>query len=347
MKRACILGHFAYGKNVANGQTIKTKILTNELARQFGEKEIKTIDTCGGIKSLIKAPFHVFFALKQSQNVVMLPAHNGVRIYGRLLPWLRPFFRDRKIHYSVIGGWLPKMLKTKKGLAGALKKFDGIYVETETMKRALEAQNFGNVQVMPNCKELKVLTEDELVFFEKEPHALCTFSRVSKEKGIEDAVAAVKSVNERLGRTVYTLDIYGQVDAGQDEWFEHLQKEFPEYVRYGGVVPFDKSVEVLKDSFVLLFPTRFYTEGIPGTIIDAYAAGLPVISARWESFADIVEEGVTGFGYKFGSVEELTNRLLFVAENTETVASMKTNCLAYSKRYLPKEAIQVLIRNFS
>ena len=346
MKRVCILGHYAYGMEAANGQTIKTKILTEELERQLGENEVKTIDTYGGIKSLIKAPFHVLSALRNAKNVVMLPAHNGVRVYGRLLPWLRPFFRGRKIHYAVIGGWLPKMLETKKGLARALKKFDGIYAETNTMKRALEAQDFKNVLVMPNCKELKALVAEELVFAEKEPYALCTFSRVSKEKGIEDAVEVVKTINESLGRTVYTLDIYGQVDAAQTEWFENLQKDFPAYVRYGGLVPFDKSVEVLKDYFALLFPTRFYTEGIPGTIIDAYAAGIPVIGARWESFSDIVEEGVTGLGYEFENVEDLKNKLIYAAENTETLLSMKSDCLAYSKRYLPSEVAKILIRNF-
>ena len=43
---------------------------------------------------------------------------------------------------------------------------------------------------------------------ELKPLPLCTFSRVMKEKGIEDAVYAVRTVNEHFGRTVYTLDIY-------------------------------------------------------------------------------------------------------------------------------------------
>lgn len=42
----------------------------------------------------------------------------------------------------------------------------------------------------------------------QEPLRLCTFSRVMKEKGIEDAVNAVEAVNEYFGRLVYTLDIW-------------------------------------------------------------------------------------------------------------------------------------------
>lgn len=58
---------------------------------------------------------------------------------------------------------------------------------------------------------------------ESEPLPLCTFSRVMKEKGIEDAVNAVKSVNKYFGRVVYTLDIYGQVDSNQTGWFDNLR----------------------------------------------------------------------------------------------------------------------------
>jgi glycosyltransferase involved in cell wall biosynthesis len=210
----------------------------------------------------------------------------------------------------VIGGWLPEFLQKRKFLANILKKFDGIYVETNTMRTALEAQGFTNVFVMPNCKNLQILSEDELVYSDGAPLKLCTFSRVVREKGIEDAINAVRAVNETIGKTVYTLDIYGQVDATQTEWFDELQKSFPEYVSYKGCVDANKSVEVLKYYFALLFPTHYYTEGIPGTIIDAYAAGVPVISARWESFADIIDEKLTGIGYDFGNKQDLIHKLL-------------------------------------
>lgn len=53
-----------------------------------------------------------------------------------------------------------------------------------------------------------------------------------------------------------------------------MKKKFPPYIKYCGTVSFDKTTEVLKEYFALVFPTRFYTEGIPGTIIDAFASGL-------------------------------------------------------------------------
>ena len=302
------------------------------------------IDTYGGIKTLLRAPFDVLGALKKTSNIIMLPARNGVRVYGRLFPFFRRFFKNRKLHYVVIGGWLSTFLNKYKRLAKALKKFDGIYVETNTMKRALEAQGFQNIYVMPNCKELDVLTEDELIYPSGEPYKLCTFSRVMKEKGIEDAVNAVKTVNESLGRMVYTLDIYGEVDANQTEWFDELQKNLPEYVRYCGVVDFDKSVDTLKNYFALLFPTHYFTEGIPGTIIDAYAAGVPVISARWESFEDIVDEGITGIGYEFGDFGEFKSLIEKAAIDPSGFLKMKQSALEEMKKFTPEEVSKVLIQ---
>lgn len=342
--KASVLGHFGKNLNLLNGQTVKTKILTEELENQLGKEQVLRVDTHGGKKTLIKAPFQVIKCLMKSENVIILPAHNGLRIYVPLLNFFRKIFRKRKLHYVVIGGWLASFLEKRKSLKNKLKKFDGIYVETNTMKQDLEAMGFNNIFVMPNCKKLTVLSESELVYPVEEPYKLCTFSRVMREKGIEDAINAVVAVNEQLGRQVFSLDIYGQVDGSQIEWFDNLKEQFPEYIRYGGLVAFDKSVEVLKDYFALLFPTRFYTEGIPGTIIDAYAASIPVISAKWQSFADIVDDNVTGVGYEFLDVEKLIQTLLNIAKNPEIINEKKKACLKKAEEFSPEKALKVILQ---
>ena len=343
MKAVSAIGHFALGKVFLDGQTIKTKIITEELQRQLGQAQVSIIDTHGGLKTLAKAPRQCLAALQKSRNVVIFPAHNGLRVYAPLLSRLRHFFKGRRLHYVVIGGWLPQFLQKRKHLAKALKGFDAIYVETSTMKAALEAQGFENIFVMPNCKKLAVLSEDELVYPQGLPLKLCTFSRVMKEKGIGDAVEAVRNVNAELGYQAYTLDIYGQVDPAQTEWFEALKSSFPEGVRYCGCVDADKSVQALQGYFALLFPTHFYTEGIPGTIIDAYAAGVPVISAKWESYSDVVEEGITGFGYPFEDVNALVLLLMHIADHPEQLEEMKPACVRAAQKYLPENALAPLV----
>lgn len=345
MIKASVLGHFGEGTNLLNGQTVKTKIVTEELQNQLGQEQVLKIDTHGGWKTLFKAPFQALRALKNSANVLIFPAHNGIKVYVPLLSFLRVFFKNRKLHYVVIGGWLPCFLQKRKWLLKALKNFDGIYAETGTMKSALEAQGLCNVFVMPNCKRLDILSESKLVYSDGMPYRLCTFSRVMKEKGIETAVNIIERVNDVLGCTAYSLDIYGQVDTAQTAWFEELKERFPPYVRYCGCVDADKSVEVLRSYFALLFPTHFYTEGIPGTIIDAYAAGIPVVSAEWESYADVIDEGVTGTGYEFDKEDKFENVLLSIAHNPQILSGMKANCLSKAHSYLPDRAVEILLHN--
>lgn len=346
LKMVSVIGHFGNGKNLLNGQTVKTKIVTDELCKQLGNENVLKIDTHGGKITLLKAPFQAVKALKKCRNVVILPAHNGLRVYAPLLTFFRRFFKKRKLHYVVIGGWLPEFLQKRKRLAKKLKHFDRIYVETNTMKNALKKQGFTNIFVMPNCKNLQILTPEDLVYPNGESYKLCTFSRVMKEKGIETAVKAVKQANEEFGRTVYMLDIYGQVDQNQTQWFEDLKKTFPEYIKYCGVVDYDKSVEVLKNYFALLFPTHFYTEGIPGTIIDAYAAGIPVIASKWESFSDIINDD-TGIGYDFDSENALAEILLQVANTPEILLNEKPQCLTEAERYRTENVVKVLIKQLT
>ena len=342
MNTVCILGHFGVGENLLNGQTIKTKIITEELQRQLGQAQVSIIDTHGGLKTLAKAPFQALSALKNSRNVVIFPAHNGLRVYAPLLSSLRHFFKGRKLHYVVIGGWLPQFLQKRKRLAKALKDFDGIYVETNTMKAALEVQGFENIFVMPNCKKLEVLSEDELVYPQGLPLKLCTFSRVMKEKGIGDAVEAVRKVNAELGYQAFSLDIYGQVDENQTEWFEALQKTFPDYIRYGGLVPFDRSVDTLKAYFALLFPTYYEGEGFAGTLIDAYCAGVPVIASDWKYNVELVNERV-GYVYQTGDNAALAGLLKAAAAEPDMVLKKKSACLREAEKYKIEQAVKVLL----
>lgn len=341
LKAVSVIGHFGNSKLLLNGQTVKTKIITDELSKQLGNDEVLKLDTAGGKSTLLKAPFQCLKALKIAKNVIIFPAHNGVRVYVPLLSFFRKFFKNRKLHYVVIGGWLPEFLKTRKSLAKKLKRFDEIYVETNTMKRALEEQGFTNIVVMPNCKDLKILKPEELVYPTGEPYKLCTFSRVMKEKGIEDAVNAVKEVNEEAGRIVYTLDIYGQIDSGQAQWFENLQTTFPDYINYRGIVDYDESVDVLKNYFALLFPTYYNGEGFAGTILDAMAAGIPIVASNWKYNTEIINENI-GFVYPVRDQEAFIRILKMVADNPRILLDKKKDCLREAGKYTPSFVLRSL-----
>ena len=100
----------------------------------------------------------------------------------------------------------------------------------------------------------------------------------------------------------------------------------------------------MKNYFALLFPTHFYTEGIPGTIIDAYAAGVPVISAKWESFDDVVDNDITGVGYDFDNKGQFEDVLFYASKNFQKLFDMKENCICKANNYIPESTIQIMTR---
>lgn len=338
MCKVGICGHFGENKNLLNGQTIKTKILTEELKNMLGEKAVITVDTYGWKHSPVKLLIKCYLLIKKCENIVILPAQNGVRVFVPLFLALNKIF-NRKLHYVVIGGWLPNLLAKNDKLKERLKKFDGIYVETHSMVKALQKLGLENIKYLPNFKRLDILQDDELIYATDEPYKLCTFSRVTKEKGIEDAINAVKNINNNLGRIVYTLDIYGQVDDNYRARFEELKKAFPNYISYKGKVNYKDSVKVLKNYFALLFPTYHKTEGIPGTIIDAYAAGLPVLASRWDSANEIIEHGLTGFIYDYEKRTRLEDLLINIAKTPDNINKMKKNCLKRARQYTPEKVV--------
>lgn len=343
MKRLSVIGHFAFGKLLLNGQTIKTKVVAEALEQQYHGYDVRRVDTHGGALFLLKMPFVLWDVVRTSENVVVMPAHNGVRTMLPMLCLYNMLWR-RNILYVVIGGWLPAMLQANGWLRKVIRRINGVFVETVSMKRRLESIGIGNVYVMPNCKKLDILKETPR-WNQADRLPLCTFSRVMEEKGIAEAVDAVKKANDAIGEDVYSLDIYGQVEKGQEEWFSGLMNGQPEYIRYRGCVAFDKSVEVLAGYYALLFPTHYQGEGFAGTVIDAFAAGLPVIATDWHDNADIIRHGQTGYVYPVNDTEALARILLDIHNGRDDVERMRRACTEEARRYQPHEVIMTLVNH--
>lgn len=342
MKKVAIIGHFGGKESFYDGQTVKTRIFAQELEKALGADQVIRVDTYGWRKRPFRLLLSCVKALCRGKNVLFLTDEGGIKVFPWLLRYWNFLFR-RSLHYVVVGGWLVHFPQKHRFLSSCLRKLDCIWVETTGMKTALEALGFTNIYLLPNFKDLKPLSEEQLIYARGEPYPFCTFSRVMKEKGIEDAVNAIRSINAENGRVVCTLDIYGAIDINQTAWFEQLSSGFPEEIRYCGVVPHDRSVEVIKHYYALLFPTCYTTEGIPGTIIDAYAAGVPVIASRWNSFDDMIDEGHTGMGYPCLHNEYLKEMIVRAVKNPELMFGMKRQCLEKSAQYLPSQVIGTIL----
>lgn len=346
MKKIGIIGHFGGNKDFYDGQTVKTKNCYRALCEEYGSDNIVALDTYGYKKHFISffyKSIKIFFSCK---NLLILPDSNGVRVFVPMYGIFKSFFK-KNVQYDVIGGWLPEFFKKHKILKFFAKRLDVIYVETSSMKEDLENDDFRNVALVPNFKYLAAINKEDLVYSAKKPLRLCVFSRIMKEKGVEDAINVVNEINQSYNETVYALDIYGPVDDGYTERFNELKADFPDYINYKGVVPFDKSVEIIKNYFTLLFPTRFYTEGVPGTLIDAMAAGVPVISSLWVNHKDVFIEDITGWGYEFENITEFKQLLIKAAEKPKEFSKMKTTSLKEYEKYKPEVVIKEIVKRMT
>ncbi|MGI6581376.1 MAG: glycosyltransferase [Erysipelotrichaceae bacterium] len=342
MKKICICGNFADFKESYDGQTIKTKNLYNELKNKFGKENINVIDTCGWIRK----PFKLFLnCLKQTRdvdNLIIIPAHKGVRVFVPIFNALRAI-RKYKLHYVVVGGWLPSLIEKNNFMIEELKKLEYIYVENNNTIESLNKLGINNTLQMNNFKNLKKSSYKKEI--DKEVFKCCIFSRIEEQKGIMDAIKVVDSINKKNeNKQTIKLDIYGQIaNDFEKKFFAILFNS--KNICYKGLVKQDEIVKTLEKYDLLLFPTKYYTEGIPGTIIDAYFSGLPVLVSRWENHNDILYENETGISYEFDCIEDFEIKLEYLVNNQEMLEKMRENCLKQADKFTAEISLEILYKN--
>ena len=333
-----IIGHFAKDNDSNNGQTVKTKNLSFALS-EIDNVRVTELDTYGWKKHPIRLFKKLWQAMKSSDAIIMLPANNGLKIFAPLIVCLNKKYK-KKIYYDVVGGWLPEFLKNRSNLQKKLKKFDGIWVETPSMQNRMLELGFKNVVVVPNFKTLKPLDTSELAFNYTVPLSFCVFCRITKQKGISEAINAIREINLIREETVAALDIFGQIDPAYEEEFNKLLCENKGYVNYKGIVQPSNSVEVLKNYFMLLFPTYYDGEGFAGTLIDAFASGLPIISSDWRYNPEIVQNGINGFLFETKNQQDFIEKIDFSLQNLDIINQMRYNCLEEYKKYSYETAVE-------
>jgi glycosyltransferase involved in cell wall biosynthesis len=105
--------------------------------------------------------------------------------------------------------------------------------------------------------------------------------RLSREKGLEQLLRAWTGVGARL------------VVVGDGPERARLLEMAPATVEFAGSLPREKVDECLRDARALLVPSICY-EGQPRTILEAFAAGVPVVASRMGGLPELVADGVSG-----------------------------------------------------
>jgi colanic acid/amylovoran biosynthesis glycosyltransferase len=105
-----------------------------------------------------------------------------------------------------------------------------------------------------------------------------------------------------------------------------LKLDVGAHVRMVGSQSHDEVIQVLAQSHILLAPCVTAAdgdeEGIPNTLKEAMAMGLPVISTVHAGIPELVEDGASGFLVPERNVEALADRLMRLVDHPETWVAM-------------------------
>ena len=334
-----IIGHFGGEECFTDGQTIKTITLYNALLCQ--SVKVTKVDTYYFKKKPILLGYQFLKMLTRDQIIIALLSSNGRRLLFPVLYIVSKFLRKRVFHYG-IGGRLAREVKDNKNVKKYVQSFEGNWMESHLLVNKLKELGIRNAFYVPNFKNLKIISEMDLPKKAQKPYRFCTFSRVMEEKGITDAINAIGAVNQKYGIEIAQLDIYGPVESDYRDKMEKLL-ESSKACKYCGVVDAGKSVETVMQYYCLIFPSHWRHEGIPGTIIDALSAGVPVISRKWQYCSEMIDHGRTGLIYPFEEPEKLINTIEYAINHESEIMDMKTECLKKSNEYREEVVIKQIM----
>ena len=86
----------------------------------------------------------------------------------------------------------------------------------------------------------------------------------------------------------------------------------------------------------LVLPSIWY-ESFPRTVVEAFAAGLPVIASRIGALAEIIEDGRTGLLFEPGASADLARKLSWAEANADALRRMGDAARAeYDAKYTPE-----------
>lgn len=335
-----VIGHLGGPEYFVDGQTVKTKNLVM-LLENAGFPVVKA-DTYFNKVNKLKLLMDTMVCLLRCKHIFLLVSEGGMGFYLPFLYYINKITKRRIYHY-IIGSELLEMVEKNAKLVKYLNALDANWFEYESGTQYLKSKGVTNVSTLPNFKLITPVPEASCYGAEDGIYRFCTFSRVMEEKGITDAIQAIRALNDEQGRKVAALDIYGPVEPKYKEELERLLRENQSCVSYKGIADSTQSVQILKDYYALLFPTRWAGEGVPGTVIDAFAAGIPVIASDWNANREIIRHDQQGLLYPNDAMPALKDAVRWSIQHPEEMNRMRRKSREEFTRYMPDSILKVIL----
>jgi glycosyltransferase involved in cell wall biosynthesis len=161
--------------------------------------------------------------------------------------------------------------------------------------------------------------------------------RLSPEKGCRELLHAWQSLGG------ISLKVIG---AGplRDELVAYAGHHGPAQIEFVDWLPREAALDMLRHARAMVFPSTLY-EGLPMSIIEAFACGVPVIASRTGAMAEIVTDGVTGLHFTAGDAADLAAKVRWAWDHPAEMAEMgRAARREYEQKYTAERNYAQLLR---
>ena len=208
------------------------------------------------------------------------------------------------------------------------------------------SNEIANILVLNGCPNSKIIVQPsgaDIRFFDCEPsfdkNMFCMVGRFDINKGHYIAILALKELKDIFPNVVLNIVGDGELLYLYEDLVEFLGLE--QHVFFKGVLSQDDIINQLENSCALIHPAYVApsgeSEGAPNVVLEAQAAGIPVIVSDVGGLTEIVKHDETGFVVPSRSISELVNAMEFVLEDRVKARAMGANGKNYMKNNFTRE----------
>ena len=211
-----------------------------------------------------------------------------------LLKIFKFFGIKRNIIHWVIGGEFDKLVQAGRFDVKILNVAKWHLAQSIDMVRNLKECGLKEVRYIPNFRQVPEISPQKGTA-ENGAVKFVFMSRIMPEKGVREILECVKILNAKSYKERFSVDFYGPIDDSIRKEYENTISITPN-VQYKGILNLQDNggYDVLASYQAMLFPTFHPSEGIAGAIVDAFIAGVPVITTDWRHNREVVTDNKTG-----------------------------------------------------
>ncbi|MDI6401477.1 glycosyltransferase family 4 protein [Balneolaceae bacterium ANBcel3] len=176
---------------------------------------------------------------------------------------------------------------------------------------------------------------------DKSKFELLFLSRVEKAKGALEAVQAVHLLTERSNSIYFNIAGNGSAITELEQYI--FSNELSN-IRLIGYVKGEQKVEAFKQANIFIFPSN-HGEGMPNSLLEAMAFGLPVLTTRVGGIPDFFEEGKMGLFLDNRDPEHIAKKIQFLLDRPELMKEMSRYNYEYAKDHFYASKVAARLKN--